>query len=499
MGCMSKISAARLKPISFILMQCTLAFFISYGAIMWEVALNIKYYFIVLFVFLIFCIHIYLTLKAEENTTFLNLIIRIIKFLKPFDLVIFFFLITCGVWIFIIPKLKGFLSSLAIQESGILIILVLYFPMAILIRMREINYKFIVKVFSVVTLILAIWYVLIWNAEMHFPGAYQGFFDFLNNIPGPIFKAGQVYQGWSSVRIVLANSILLVSGLLLTLGKKKEYNLIDYLVIFIYSFAILCTYLKSLWVGLIAGILVLVMHSLINKDCRKTDLWKGIVTALISVIILNFTVFGGSISTRFIYGFSNSYKSNQTTSSAISLSGEESSSATNKESSSATNKTANKAESSPTSSGDKKELFEKNKIVSDTTASNTEKLLQINKLLGRWKQSPLVGFGYGSYIKDYLRSQTVQYAYEMTSFSLLMKVGIIGMIFWLLLLFGPCFRIYRQSMRGKINKSILWLSVFLAYIISIQTNPLLFTSCSISLLLFLTLYSVYCELDERSV
>lgn len=472
---MKIINASQVKPFSTTVVHWILALYVVYGVLMWEVALNIKYYYIILSVFLILNIYIYISLKSKNQiTTFTDIFKNIFNYIKVFDAIVFLFLISNCVWIFVVPRLKGFSTSLAIQESGILLILILYFPLAILIRMKEIDFRLILKSFAIITSVLAVWYVLIWSAEVCFPGAYQGFFDFLKNVPGHLFKVGDVYKGWSSVRIVLANCILLVSGLLFTINKKQKYTIFDYLMIIIFTFAILCTYLKSIWLGLIIGILILAVSSLIQKEGKNANIWKAIITISISFIVLNFTVFGGSTFTRLFNGFSTSSHQATLVSSGV----------------------QNKAESGSTKVD--KKLLQDNKIISDTAASNTEKLVQIKKLTNQWKQSPFIGFGYGSYIKDYLRSPTVVYAYEMTAFSLLMKVGIVGALFWLLLLFAPYLNIYRNYRDNKIGKNrvALWIAVALAFIVSIQTNPLLFTASSMNLILILILYSVDCESRE---
>lgn len=485
---MIKTNLAKIKTVSSILTRWVLVLYVIYGVFMGEVALNVKYNFIIIFVFLVLTFHVFISIKFKyEKVPFMQILNKCFKCVKLVDIIVLLFLVASGIWIFIIPKLNGFPISLAIQEAGILLILILYFPLAILVRMKEINFHLIIRSFMIATLILAIWYASIWSMEACFPGTYQGFFNLLQNIPGPLFKVGNIYKGWSSIRVVLANCILLVSGLIIILGKNKKYTIVDYLVIFIYSFAILCTYLKSIWIGLIVGIIVLVIFSIFKKDCRNANLWKGIVAICISMIILNFTVFGGSISTRLLNGFSNSYKTSQ---SDLMKSSSHTEPQKVEESSAETNQTV---------SSSNKELFEDKKIISDTIASNTEKLVQIKKLFDRWKQSPFIGFGYGSYIPNYLRSQTVIYAYEMTSFSLLMKNGIFGIAFWLMLLFVPCVNIYKKCNKKNMKTNwVLWLAVSMAYIVSIQTNPLLLTPNSINLILFLVLYSVNCELKERT-
>jgi uncharacterized membrane protein YhaH (DUF805 family) len=121
--------------------------------------------------------------------------------------------------------------------------------------------------------------------------------------------------------------------------------------------------------------------------------------------------------------------------------------------------------------------------------SNNLKIEQTKKLVDRWLQSPIIGFGYGSYIPGYYRSQTQLFLYEMTAFALLMKLGIVGILSWLLLFVSATILVVKSNKNALFN-IFLWFAVSIAFLITIQTNPLLFSANSINLIIFLILFGV---------
>ena len=110
----------------------------------------------------------------------------------------------------------------------------------------------------------------------------------------------------------------------------------------------------------------------------------------------------------------------------------------------------------------------------------------INKkeLVTKWLKSPLLGFGYGSYIEDYLRSDTnTPYSYEMLFPSMLMKIGILGILVWVgFLLYMVLYIINKLGWKNKNAIAVLY--IIMALGISSQFNPFLFDSSGMSIVLF---------------
>lgn len=80
--------------------------------------------------------------------------------------------------------------------------------------------------------------------------------------------------------------------------------------------------------------------------------------------------------------------------------------------------------------------YNKEQDAEGTVVSNELRVEQITKLTNRWKEKPIFGFGYGGFVEGYTRTTIPNdYQFEVTSFALLMKTGIIGIIAWAMLIF----------------------------------------------------------------
>lgn len=515
-------------------LKFVLSAYVIYSVFMGELSFNINYSIVIATVFLTLVINIILSLDHKYKSLF--------NYIKWIDYVVLVFLFINSVWILFIPTLHNLSVSMAIQEAGMLLVFILYFPIAILIRMGKIDFRYYLKLFFWSTFVLACWYVVIWSAEVIKPGSLQGFFDFLAQFT--IFKVGKIYKGWGIVRVVLANMVLLPVGLFLLFLKRENFKILDYICTFIFTFAILSTFTKSIWFALIAGVIVTVIYFFVTlkNGNPNFNIIKINATVLVTVIILNFTVFDGTISMRLINSFSNVYTSSQSSSStnksklennstqtpgdkiassssvgknSEASSAPSTSSKAEKDSSHAVNSSQNNASSTANSSvpnaspkaekdnshavnssqnntsptANNSEWYSKDKIASDSKASNSEKLKQIDKLLGKWKGSPMLGYGYGSFVENYTRSSTAKFAYEMTSFALLMKIGIIGIVAWISLFVCTAINSYKKNKKNMIN-FIVWLIISVGFLMSIQTNPLLFNANSLNLIMYLVLQTV---------
>ena len=148
-----------IKSIYIKVVNYLLAFFVSYGVFQSNsISLKLKNYYIIGLLFLgpcgILAFHVfskdnrlYLLPSKKRNTIW--------NYIKPIDYLVLLFLIINSIWILFIPALNGFSIGDAVSEAGMLITFVLYFPLAILIRLKEIDFKFILKVFKTSTFILA--------------------------------------------------------------------------------------------------------------------------------------------------------------------------------------------------------------------------------------------------------------------------------------------------------------------------------------------------------
>lgn len=465
-----------IKSIYIKVVNYLLAFFVSYGVFQSNsISLKLKNYYIIGLLFLGLCGILAFHVFSKDNRLYLLPSKKrntIWNYIKPIDYLVLLFLIINSIWILFIPALNGFSIGDAVSEAGMLITFVLYFPLAILIRLKEIDFKFILKVFKTSTFILAFFYCVIWLSGAIKPGNIDTVFSFFKKIPFLI--VGEYIKGWGIIRFTISNTVLLGSGLLLFFLEKKPLSICSALQIVIYVVAILGTFLKSLWFGILTGIAIIIIYSIclifskkeIAKKQIKNILIKSAYITLI-VLILDVTLFQGAVTNRFLNSFLNTGGINQNCEEIYF------------------------PENCPENSFDAEE-DRKGAII-----SNNIKIEQTKKLVKHWLESPLAGFGYGSYIPNYFRSETQLFVYEMTFFSLLMKLGIIGILAWLSLFVGALVLVVKSNI-SNLFYIIMWTAIAITFVITIQTNPLLFTANSINLIIFLILFGVYSSSIEQT-
>ena len=121
--------------------------------------------------------------------------------------------------------------------------------------------------------------------------------------------------------------------------------------------------------------------------------------------------------------------------------------------------------------------------------SNDIKIKQSKALIKKWFESPIIGFGYGSYIKNFIRSADNPFSYEMTFFALLMKTGVVGILVWLFVIVALIVTKFKNSKNNR-EDFFAWLFLSVSFGILVQTNPLLFNSVGMSLLLLIAFETI---------
>lgn len=434
--------------------------------------------------FLLLCVNLLTAILSHKISFSLKKTDNIWKLFKPLDFVVLFFIAMNAVWMTIVPKMQGVAISQAIAEAGMLLVFILYFPLAFLIRLKEFDFKVIVKVFYYSCLILAVGHIVFWFGELFGLNAVRKFLYLLED--NPLFVTGSFIKGWGIVRVVFPNSVLLIVGLILSMAKKEKYRAWDYVCMVIFVFAILCTFLKSIWFGLAAACVICLVYSLFKmKKPRFNNIVKSFVTICIVTIILNFTVFGNAVSVRtfnaFIHGDSLGAASKIFTQTYDIF-----------------NIVSLPNISDTEDPDDAENQFDASKDIEGATFSNNIKLEQTKRLLARWGESPLIGFGYGSSLPDYLRSETQPYSYEMTFPAMLMKMGVIGFSSWIILGLAALITLLKNSKKNPLH-FVIWFAIGVGLIIAVQTNPLLLSANALNLLVYLILYCVYAQRRKNEV
>lgn len=103
--------------------------------------------------------------------------------------------------------------------------------------------------------------------------------------------------------------------------------------------------------------------------------------------------------------------------------------------------------------------------------SAIERMLQVVKLIDMWKESPIIGHGWGAYMKDHFSHDSRPFLYEMVPFALLMKLGAFGFLVYIAFLLFIQFRLLRI---GSPSATAV-LAGLIGYLIAAHTNPVFFS------------------------
>ncbi len=386
--------------------------------------------------------------------------ITIWKLLRPLDYVVLCFLLGNLLWATVIPLLIRGDMAFALKDFSCLLVLVLYFPVAFLIRTGRLNVKIIEKITYVLTIILAVWHCVMYIGDTICPGFYEGYYDFIDMISFGTAVRSSVIYGYGIVRIIQTTSLFLLLGIFLCIRRVAKGKWWHVIALLVFTFAICITYTKSIWFGYLAGLfLCLVPGIVINKGSKARI--RNLVTLLISVlliVVLNFVVFDNTIFERAF----NTVRSEQSVEQM--------------------QETIDKLEAA---GEDTSELKNKLKDALGTQQANSLRTSQNGALTEKWSQSRWLGYGYGAYVEDCIRNETYPYMYESTLPALMMKLGIVGMLMWLIFICGATISAVLTFKKEKKENLFCWLAIALSYAMAVQTNPFLFTFAGISMLLYL--------------
>ena len=138
----------------------------------------------------------------------------------------------------------------------------------------------------------------------------------------------------------------------------------------------------------------------------------------------------------------------------------------------------------------------------DTTndVSNVTRFSQVPPLLGEWQKYPLLGKGYGATIEGLVRSKKEPYSFELVPLSLLMKLGLLGVVWWVIYFLQ--LMIASKASRDKIERTLrtTWVrkaifSSIAAVIISSMTNPYLLNSVGMGII---AIFVLTLEIDKAN-
>ena len=366
----------------------------------------------------------------------------------------------------IIPYVKGTNLHYAYSEVfDSVAVFSLYFAISYLIKEKQINMNKLLSYLKILIFLFAVEHLVLYfgqKANAHFIENFFSAFVELVGGNGIVQKVVLGHGGYT--RVVFNTSIYLLVGICIFFYNLEKNKWNDYLILCIEILAIIATVMKSIWLGAgISFILIVVFCVLygLRKDRRLVfkSIFTGVV-ALLVIVVADHLIFEGIVEIR----MSNAFITEDS------------------------EKKDNRAD-----------RFSLEKLDAEGAAeSNSIKIEQIGKLLEKWEGSPIIGYGYGSYVENYLRSEEAPFSYEMQFFALLMKIGILGLTIWFVF-FILQFISMVKTPRNDMIHILGWIFLLISVAISVQTNPLLISFTGMSVLLLLSLMAVNecCQIDLK--
>ena len=363
----------------------------------------------------------------------------------------------------VIPLINGNSLSLAKNEVfSFLLMLFLFFPLSFLIKEKHINLKKKKKYIYYLVFFLSLIHIVLFVGQDINSYFIYNYFFFLNTILGKTSIFPTIMLGHAGVpRVFFTTSIFLLIGMYFSLKKLGKYKLFDHIYLAVNILAIVSTISISLWCGILIGLITYFIISFRNfkkkkkkKKLKTFFLFLAEISAF--VVISNYTIFNNRVfhhfGNSFVYENNSDYSKDDEFKEKI------------------------------------KEKFKNNAAAyydrEGSLISNNIKIKQIQLLLRKWMKKPILGYGYGSYLENFVRSDESPFSYEMVFFSLLMKVGTLGILFWIFLIFSLIYIKYKYRKKEEYDY-FCWLFLVFSFFITVQTNPLIFNSVGMAFLLFI--------------
>lgn len=426
---------------------------------------GIRYY---LFILSAICLYIYFfqyilksKIKLLSFSDFKNSYIGQFKLL---DWVIVAFLLSSVFSAVVIPVLFGGALSYSFDDAKSILLFLLYFPVSFLIKKKQICSRSIDMIIYNSCTALSALHIFFYFGLLYDTNFIYNFFNILNKILLNSGEIPEIILGHNQTpRVIFTTCTFLLVGIYVFL-KKENKKLYDYCYLFLNITAIMTTMTKSIWFGIIIGTIILFSYLCIlflkqNDIKNLIKLNYTLACILIFCVVLNSTMFDNMVYSRIAASFM--------TSASVSDSSD--------------------TDSGGSLSGDMYD--EQTNIDNDIEASiisNDIKIEQTQKLMGKWRQHPILGNGYGSYVKDCIRSSEKIYSYEVQAPALLMKIGILGLMFWGLLFFSM-FITKLKSSKHSTRKLFFWLFLLISFGLAVQTNPMLFSFTGMAIMVYLCL------------
>lgn len=259
-------------------------------------------------------------------------------------------------------------------------------------------------------------------------------------------------------RVVWISSYWLIPAVFLTPVILKRFSAIFFAELF-YGVAILASYTKGIWLALVIGVLFLlflaVVPSPLHRRAQPLKSWLfaslGLTSSLLFVLILDGAQGNAQMLLARLYA--------PVASSQVVM-------------------------STPPSVKDE---------------STTERVEQTKRLMEKWREKPILGHGFGAYVKTHFSHDERPFLYEMLPVALLMKLGAVGLSLYLLFLAFVIKRLYSLSKNDGFAHALS--AAYLSFLVQVHTNPVFFSFTGMlifSIILFCWL-SLEVKAKQRSI
>lgn len=362
----------------------------------------------------------------------------------------------------LIPWLKGTSLQYAHSEAfDSAAVFSLFFPASYLIKRKEFEMTKFLEFLKYVVFALALVHIGMYFAQEANPKFIYEFFEGFSNLVHGHSIAPSITLGHGGyTRIIFTTSIYLIVGIYIFFYNLERNKWYDYIIFAVEILAVITTVTKSIWFGIGIGFCVFFLLAVVtNIKNNKNYLLKLLFSSVLGLLVIvgsNKFIFDQIVSIRMENAF------------VVDDSGKE--------------KEDKKYKS-------EKEKYMKELDKSGAAESNQIKLEQMKRLTAKWLQSPILGWGYGSYVEGYLRSEVSPFSYEMQFFALMMKIGIVGMGIWLVLFGAQVILQIRRGIKHK-NRISTWAFLTVSMGVCVQTNPLLICFTGMSIIILISLLSV---------
>lgn len=362
------------------------------------------------------------------------------------DLAVLFFVAVNAVWGFLIPTLYGRGLDLAFADFGGVFVLLLYFPVAALVRGGALSWEALRGLFVDAALLLALLQLVVWTLATWQPELMLGARGFLLELYGvPEIYIGPMPDGFFRVMPVtmlfLLPAFFTLSHTLVT-GRRPLFAAALLLLV---SGGLVVAYSRTFWLAVILGLVLalaglLLKWRLVQPVTRVYTLGRELLPAVVFVAAFALVVVAGLVQ------------------------GAEPGDPPGEASAS-----AERAAST----------------LDAQDRSVAIKLQQIPPLIQEWKTEPVFGKGFGASAEDFARSEETPFSYEMLAPALLMKLGIAGALLWL----APLIYFLVDGLRstgtpGTMDRGRFATAGFVGFALAVQSNPLLFNFVGMTLMLF---------------